>query len=230
MRTNRMKIRGIPAIVWGEESDRAFLFVHGKMSSKEDAGAFARIAQEKGYQTISFDLPAHGERAQERERCDIWNGMRDLTTVGDYVFANWKEVSLFACSLGAYFSLNAYPGYDIRKCLFQSPILDMDYLIRQMMLWFDVSEERLAREKEVETPIDTMSWAYYQYVKEHPIQQWDIPTSILFGGKDNLQSLQVVERFADRFGCALTVAKDSEHPFMGEGDAQIIEKWLRDSI
>ena len=106
----------------------------------------------------------------------------------------------------------------------------MEYLIHQMMMWFDVSEERLAREKEVDTPIDTMSWDYYQYVKAHPIQKWNIPTDILFGGKDNLQSLEVVKQFADKFQCSLTVAENSEHPFMGEGDAQIVSKWLKDNI
>ena len=60
-------------------------------------------AEEKGYQTISFDLPGHGERADENERCDIWNGVRDLAIVRDYVLANWKEISLYACSLGVYF-------------------------------------------------------------------------------------------------------------------------------
>lgn len=228
--TNKIKINNIPAIVWGEKSDKVYLCVHGKMSSKESAEIVTKIAEEKGYQTISFDLPEHGERADENVRCDIWNGMHDLSIIADYVWKNWKEVSLYACSLGAYFSLNTYSQLNIRKCLFQSPILDMEYLIHQMMMWFDVSEERLAREKEVDTPIDTMSWDYYQYVKAHPIQKWNIPTDILFGGKDNLQSLEVVKQFADKFQCSLTVAENSEHPFMGEGDAQIVSKWLKDNI
>lgn len=230
MITNKMKISNIPAIVWGEKSDKAYLFVHGKMSSKESAQGFAKIAEEKGYQTISFDLPGHGEQIDEHTRCDIWNGIRDLTAIGDYVFANWKEVSLFACSLGAYFSLHAYSAREFKKCLFQSPILDMEHLIRKMMLWFDVSEERLFREKEVDTPIDVLSWEYYQYVKAHPIQKWATPTSILFGGLDDLQSIEDMETFIGKFGARLTVAEKSEHPFMGDGDAQIVGRWLRDNI
>lgn len=228
MTIERITINNIPAIIWGEKSDKVYLFVHGKMSSKEAAETFAKITEEKGYQTISFDLPGHGERADENERCDIWNGMRDLKIVADYVFANWKEVALFACSLGAYFSLNVYETYDIKKCLFQSPILDMEYLIKQMMLWFDVPKERLERETEVDTPIDVLSWDYYQYVLAHPVQKWRIPTAILYGGKDNLQSLDVVENFVGKFGCKLTVAENSEHSFMGDGE--IVEEWLRENI
>ena len=230
MKKIRIEINHIPALVWGEKSDKVYLCVHGKMSSKESAEEVANIAEQRGYQTISFDLPEHGERKNEDKRCDIWNGIHDLTVIGDYVFANWKEVSLYACSLGAYFCLNAYHTRRIKKCLFQSPILDMEYLIKQMMVWFEVSEERLAREKEIDTPIDTMTWDYYQYVKEHPVQNWDIETYILFAGKDTLQSLEVVKDFVGNFNCVLTVSKNSEHPFMDEEDGPIVEQWLQDNL
>lgn len=230
MEGTRIEIDGIPALVWGEKSDKVYLCVHGKMSSKEAAGGIAEVAARLGCQTISFDLPGHGERKHEQARCDIWNGVRDLTVVGDYVFARWKEVSLYACSLGAYFSLHAYQGRDIRKCLFQSPIVDMEYLIGQMMKWFDISEERLEREREIDTPIDVMTWDYYQYVKAHPVQAWDADTHILFAGLDTLQSREVMADFAQRFDCGLTIAEDSDHPFMEAGDGAIVTKWLQENM
>lgn len=73
MITKKIRINNIPAIIWGEKSDKVYLFVHGKMSSKEAAEEVAKIAEQKGYQTISFDLPQHGERTEESARCDIWN-------------------------------------------------------------------------------------------------------------------------------------------------------------
>lgn len=230
MKVERIEIGSIPALVWGEASDKVFLCVHGKMGSKECVAGIAETALKKGYQTISFDLPQHGERKEEGQRCDIWNGICDLTLVGNYVFEHWKEVSLYACSLGAYFSLHAYSEKEFKQCLFQSPILDMEHLIEQMMQWFDVSEERLEREQEVDTPIDVLSWKYYQYVKEHPVCVWSIPTHILYAGKDHLQSAEVVNVFAKKFGCKVTVSKDSEHPFMEEADATIVNGWLQDSM
>jgi len=230
LKQERIEIQGIPALVWGEPSDKVYLCVHGKMSSKESAEGIARIAQAKDYQTISFDLPRHGERKDEENRCDIWNGIHDLTVVADYAFSRWREVNLFACSLGAFFSLHAYPEYLFQKCLFQSPILDMEYLIGQMMLWFGISEEQLEREQEIDTPIDVLSWKYYRYVKEHPIDMWKHPTSILFARKDNLQSRKVVNQFALKFGCRLTVAENSQHPFMEAEDIPLVENWLRENI
>ena len=82
-----IKINNIPAIIWGEKSDKVYIHVHGKMSSKEYAENFARIADKKGYQTLSFDLPEHGERENNNYRCDIWNGIYDLTEIGDYAFS-----------------------------------------------------------------------------------------------------------------------------------------------
>ncbi|HVM73130.1 MAG TPA: hypothetical protein VMT91_15305, partial [Anaerolineales bacterium] len=58
-------IGSIPAIIWGTPSSNVYIFVHGRMSQKEDAEKFATMAERKGYQTLSFDLPEHGERKSE---------------------------------------------------------------------------------------------------------------------------------------------------------------------
>jgi len=230
MRTEKVRIDGIPAVVWGEKSDRVWLCVHGKMSDKESAEGLARIAAERGWQTISFDLPQHGERRGESDRCDVWNGVRDLNLVADYAFTRWQEVNLYACSLGAYFSLQGLQERPFRKCLFQSPIVDMEHLIRKMLLWFGVTEERLAAEREIDTPIDLLRWDYFQYVLAHPVQQWTAPTHILYSGRDDLQNQDVMEGFAQRFGCHLTVAENSLHPFMEAADGPIVDGWLRAHI
>lgn len=230
MTNRKIKINNIPSIIWGKQSDKVYIHVHGKMSRKEYAEQFAQIAEKKGYQTLSFDLPEHGERSNSKYRCDIWNGMNDLSLIADYAFSKWSEVSLFACSIGAYFSLNTYANRKFSKCLFQSPMLNMEYMIRQMFKWYDVSEEQLRLEKEIPTPFDTLRWDYFQYVLEHPIKNWDIPTSILYGGKDNLQPIKIIKTFADAHHCKLTVSENSEHPFMQPEDIIIVGKWFEDNL
>ena len=230
MKTTKLYIEKIPVIIWGAKSDKAYIYVHGKMSDKESAENFAHIAESKGYQTISFDLPEHGERKNESYRCDIWNGISDLHGISSYTFANWISVSLFACSLGAYFSLQAYREIIFEKCFFLSPIVNMEYLIQNMFLWFHVTEDMLYTEREIPTPIDTLSWDYYQYVKENPATKWNSPTYILYGGKDNLQSLQVIENFAKTNHAVLTISEQSEHSFMGNEDDEVIKNWLYDNL
>jgi hypothetical protein len=230
MKNEKIIIGGIPAIIWGKHSEKAYVHVHGKFSCKEEAETFAGIAEKKGYQTISFDLPEHGERKGENYRCDIWNGMRDLSLIADFAFPKWTVVSLFACSLGAYFSLNAYQNRNFSKCLFQSPIVNMEYLIREMFIWFDVSEERLRSEGEIQTPIDPLRWDYYQYVFEHPILTWNIPTAILYGAKDRFQSAEIINAFAAAHECQLTVSETSDHPFMQPEDIKIVTEWLEKNV
>lgn len=230
MKSKKITIENIPALIWGKESDKVYIHVHGKMSCKEYAESFAEVAERKGYQTLSFDLPEHGERKNANYRCDIWNGIKDLTAIGDYAFLNWSDISLFACSLGAYFSLNTYADRKITKCLFQSPMINMEYMIRQIFQWYDVSEERLYIEKEILTPFEPLRWDYFQYVLENPIIKWEFPTSILYGGKDNLQPIEVIKDFVDAHQCKLTVSENSEHPFMQPKDIGIVSTWLEDSI
>lgn len=231
MRTQVLTIGSIPVIIWGEPSEKIYIHVHGKMSRKEYARQFAEIAEKKGYQTLSFDLPEHGERSDNHEyRCDIWSGMRDLSLIADYTFPKWKQVSLYACSLGAYFSLHTYADKPFKKCLFQSPMIDMEYMIRQMFLWNSVTEEMLCEKKEIETPNDPLRWDYFQYVLQHPINRWDIPTSILYGGKDNFQTYEIIKGFSDKYGCKLTVSEKSEHPFMAQDDFEIVAGWIEANI
>ena len=88
----------------------------------------------------------------------------------------------------------------------------------------------LCIKREILTPIDTLSWDYYQYVKKNPVARWNSPTYILYGGKDNLQSLQVIENFAKSNSVLLTISEQSEHSFMGNEDDKIIKSWICDNL
>lgn len=175
-------------------------------------------------------MPKHGERQNRNAPCDIWNGKHDLECIGKYVYDNWNNISLYACSIGAYFSLHAYKDKMFEKCLFLSPILDMNYLIQNMFLWFDVCESELKEKGEIETPIETLSWNYYQFVKNNPVKQWITPTYIMYGYRDTLQSEKVIHQFVKNFNCQLTISKDSEHSFMGDTDRNILQNWIKEYI
>ena len=50
-----------------------------------------------------------------------------------------KEINVFACSMGAYFSLLAYQNDVLEKALFLSPVVNMERIIENMMKWFNVT-------------------------------------------------------------------------------------------
>jgi alpha-beta hydrolase superfamily lysophospholipase len=227
MKKEILKCDSIPAILWGTKSDGIYIYVHGRHSGKEEAQGFAEKAIVKGYQVLSFDLPEHGERKNENYLCMVCNGVHDLRIIAKYVQKNWRDICLYANSLGAYFSLLAYNDLSFGKCLFLSPILDMKRLIENMMKWYSISEEMLREKRKIPTPMnETLYWDYYCFVKENPVNKWDVPTEILYGSKDNLTERETVESFSERFGCNLTVLEGSEHWFHSERQLNCLYKWL----
>ncbi len=233
MRKQFLHIGAIPAVLWGDPSDTLFIAVHGNLSNKEDAAIalFAEAAVAKGYQVLSFDLPAHGDRKEDAAYCSVQDAVHDLSLILQHARSLAKQIRLFACSMGAYFSLLAYREADLAQCLFLSPVVDMERIILNMLTWFEISEERLQREKEIATPIgETLSWDYYRYVKEHPIVVWDKPTAILYGAEDTLCESSLVAAFAKRFDCALTVLENGEHYFHSEEQLDFFRRWLQKEL
>jgi len=96
---------------------------------------------------LSFDLPEHGSRKEETRMCNARNCIEDLSRIMALARTVSEDSSLFGCSLGAYFSMMAYKNEPIRQALFLPPVVDMQRIIENMMLWFDVSKERLKQEK-----------------------------------------------------------------------------------
>ena len=118
----------------------------------------------------------------------------------------------------------------ISKALFISPIVNMEKLIADMMLWANVTEDELQSKKEIPTAFgETLSWEYLCYVRRHPIV-WNIPTCILYGGKDHLTSRETISEFAEKQGADLTVMEDGEHWFHTNAQMQFLDDWIRRSI
>ncbi|MGL4914360.1 MAG: alpha/beta hydrolase [Romboutsia sp.] len=233
MKKNYFKIENIPAILWGESSDNIFIAVHGNMSHKEDdtITIFAKQATKLGYQVISFDLPEHGERNKEGTLCKVQVCVKELALIFNYIKQNWSNISVFACSMGAYFSLLSYKDYFIKQTLFLSPVVNMERIIHNMMIWFDIDEVCLKDLQTVDTPIgQTLYWDYYDYVKNNPIYKWDTPTNILYGSNDNLCESDIVFKFAEKFNCNIIVMNEGEHYFHTQKQLEFFDQWLENNI
>ena len=229
MKKEFFKINNIPAVLWGDNSKNLIIAIHGNMSFKEDIPIkiLAEIALEKNYQVLSFDLPEHGERKNEKNLCKVKECVEELSYIIKYAKLHWKNISIFGNSIGAYFSLLSYKNENIEKSLFLSPVVDMEKIIENMMIWFNVTEENLKKEKIISTPIgQNLYWDYYCYVKENPIIKWNCPTYILYGEKDNLCEKNIITEFTNKFNCNLSVSKESEHWFHTENDLKILKEWI----
>ena len=234
MNIDRIKINKIPSIIWGEKSNRVFIAVHGNMSNKEDEviKIFAEEVKSRGYQLLSFDLPEHGERKDNKEYlCKVQNCIKDLKQIIEYSKKNYQEINLWACSMGTYFSLLAYKDEDIKQCIFLSPIVNMKVIIDNMMLWSNTTEEMLKEKQEIKTDFgQTLYWDFYEYVKDNPITKWNKKTSILYGNKDNLQDEKIINDFCNKFDCELSILESGEHYFHTEEQLKFYKNWIDKNI
>ena len=230
MKIKRIKINDIPSIIWGEKSNKVFIAVHGNMSNKEDEviKILAENVVSKGYQLLSFDLPEHGERKENANYlCKVQNCVKDLNSIMDYTKENYNEVNLWACSMGAYFSLLAYKNEGIKQCVFLSPVVNMKTIIDNMMLWSNTTEKELKEKQEVKTDFgQTLYWDYYKYVKDNPITNWNKKTYILYGNKDNMQNEDIIKNFSNKFNCDLSILDGGEHYFHTEEQLKFYKEWL----
>ena len=126
--------------------------------------------------------------------------------------AQYAHIVLIANSIGAYFSMNAGIAENIDRAFFISPIVNM---------------ERLKAERVIKTEFgEDLSWDYLCYVRENPIK-WDVPTAILRGSTDNLQSTETIRSFADARNASLTVLDGGEHWFHTPEQMQFLDDWIR---
>lgn len=224
----------IPAIIWGESSNKILIEVHGNLSNKEDIviSTIAKCAVQLDYQVISFDLPEHGDRHDTSYKCEPTNCISDLKAVYKYSKSIGSEISIFGCSMGAFFSLLAYKDYDINKTMFLSPIVNMERIITNMMQSFNVSEERLELEHQIELPIgQTLDWDYYSFVKDNQIPyKWDSPINILYGKNDMMCEWSILSEFVTRYNATIKIDENGEHYYHTEKHMDTINQWMNEVL
>ena len=197
---------------------RLVIYVHGKGGSAEEAKHYEPLFDESN--VIGFDYQSQNP----------WEAKSELSRFYDLHSKGYDSVILIANSIGAFLSMSALAEKNISQAMFISPIVNMEKLITDMMMWSDVTEDALQSKKEIPTEFgETLSWEYLCYVRKHPIK-WSIPTCILYGGKDHLTSRETISEFADRIGANLTVMEDGEHWFHTDVQMKALDNWISNSI
>ena len=158
-----------------------------------------------------------------------WEALNEFPTLFDELCPGYDSVDLIANSIGAFFAMHALSGKQIEKAHFISPVVDMEKLIMDMMGWANVTEDELHNKQTIPTNFgETLSWEYLCYVRANPIQ-WEVPTRILYGEKDNLTSYRTISAFADQTHASLTVMKNGEHWFHNKEQMGFLDAWISES-
>lgn len=231
MITEQIEINGRDAVVLGERSDSAFLFVHGSMGTKEDCEFPAGVICPEGHQILSVDMPWSGRAKAGADRFDPLEADRALRSAMGFARSRWKRLSLMAVSIGAWFSMAAFCRDPIDMTLFVSPIPDMAALIAKMAEAAGGGLPELESKGRLESPSgETLEWERYLHAKRFSGIEWKSPTSILFGGGDEMTTRGEIEEFAKRNGCHLAVMENGEHWFHTPEQLDFMREWIRGRI
>ena len=203
---------------WGNDMKKLVIYVHGKGGNYKECEHYINIF--KDCDVVGFDYKSDTP----------WEAKVEFSDYYDKISVGFDEVYLIVNSIGAYFSLHALNKKNIKKAFFISPVVDMEKLIINMMKWANVSEEQLKIQKEIPTNFgETLSWDYLTWVRENPVD-WHTETHILYGSEDNLQSIESIKAFADKFNATLLVMNGGEHWFHAEKQMEFLDNWLNGII
>lgn len=197
----------------------AVIYVHGKDGSSNEANHYKQFFNDN-YEVIGFDYKSKFP----------WQAKEEFQKYFDFIIPKYNEILLIGNSIGAYFSMISLSGKQIKKAMFISPIVDMENVILNMMKWENVSEEKLEAKKIINTSFgESLLWEYLSYVRRNSII-WDIPTSILYGEKDDITPLKTINNFANKINANLTIMSDGEHWFHTEEQISFLDSWFEKSI
>ena len=197
--------------------DKAVIYIHGKGGDAEEAIHYKPLFSD--CDVIGLDYTAQFP----------WEAKEEFPLLFNSIYRNYNTVEVIANSIGAYFAINALSNQQIEKAYFISPVVDMERLIADMMIWANVTEDELKEKKEIQTTFgETLSWDYLCYVRENPVT-WKIPTHILYGEKDNLTAYGTISEFAQKTNSTLSIMKNGEHWFHTEEQIRFLDDWIKQS-
>lgn len=193
---------------------KALVYIHGKGGNAEECEHYTPLFPD--CDVIGFDY-----RAQTP-----WEAQTEFPAYFNELCREYDSVSIIANSIGAYFALNSLCDIPLQKAYFISPVANMEKLICDMLSWAGVTEAELREKGTIETDFgETLSWEYLRWVREHPFS-WRIPSVILYGQRDNLQSRETICEFAERIDAALTVMENGEHWFHTPEQMAFLDNWI----
>ena len=193
---------------------KTVLYIHGKSGNASESTHYEKFFPDCKVIGLDYKTFSPWETGKE-----IHEAVVSLKT-------EFESIILIANSIGAFFCMNANLNGLIEKAYFISPVVNMEKLICDMMQWANVTEAELEQRKIIPTDFgEELSWEYLCYVRAHPLN-WKVPTSILYGEKDNLTSLENIRAFAEKQGASLTVMKGGEHWFHTEEEMKFLDEWI----
>lgn len=184
------------------------IYIHGNSGSAEQARCYEDLFE--GSQVLGFDYLS---KTAEEAQVEFPLYFRQ--------FGN-EKVCVIAESIGAYFAMISLDSSLVGRAYFISPVADMEKVILKTLSSDGYSEKDLFERKTITCQNSiVLSYDDLSFIRSITVP-WDVRTSVLYGERDNLQSIDDIrKRFDD-----ICIVKDHGHWFE---DTEEIDKWIRES-
>ena len=193
---------------------KCVIYIHGKGGSTDESEHYKPLFT--GFDVVGFDY-------QEQTP---WEAKAEFSRFFTEISAKYDKIIIVAGSIGAFFAMHTLNDKEIAEAFFISPIVNMENLITNIMTKANVTEAELRKKKTIKTEFgETLSWEYLNWVRKHPLH-WYIPTHILYGSNDNLQSLKDIEEFTAKINADVTIMQGGEHWFHTEEQMCFLDNWI----
>lgn len=196
---------------------KAMIYIHGRYETEQAAQKYKDNCQ--GYELYGFKY-SDSENAP-------WLVDEHLKELYDSLRGEYEAVGVIGNSIGAYFAMYSLSGRDVEKALFISPLFDVEGNILSIMRYYGLTEAELKARGEVKTKYGRLlSWPYLEFVRKTKLS-WKVPTYILYGENDRLNSRESIERFAAEHSAELSVMPGGEHWFHTEEQLAFLNSWMK---
>lgn len=190
------------------------LYIHGKGGNAEEVNFYINLFPD--YDVAGLDYQSQTP----------WEAVKEFQPKTEKLFQDYDKIILIANSIGAFYSMHALNCFPIEKAYLISPMVNLEKMIINMMSWAGVTEEELKEKENIDTSFgERLSYKYLTWVRNNSIK-WNIPTKILYGEKDNLQSIDIINEFAEKINAQVTVMKNGEHWFHTDEQMKFLSDWI----
>lgn len=196
------------------KADEVVIYIHGKEGNAEESEHYKKFFPHS--EVWGFDYKAENP----------WDARQEFQEKIKELSKEYGRIILIANSIGAFFSMSSGIGQYINNAYFISPIVNMERLITDMIIWTGTSESELEKKKIIHTEFgEDLSWDYLQYVRKNPFS-WNVPTEVLYGSTDHLQSIDTIKEFTAVVPAKLTIMEGGEHWFHTDEQMEFLDSWL----
>jgi len=196
----------------------AVIYIHGKGGTADESKHYEALFPDSV--VIGFDYKSNTP----------WEAKSEFYSKFVELSKEYEKITVIANSIGAFFLMNSGVEPFVNKAYLISPIVDMEKLIGNMMIWANVTEDELKEKGVISIDFgENLSWEYLEYVRNNPIC-WSVPTKVLYGEKDSFTTLETMQAFVKRIQASITVMMDGEHWFHTKEQMDFLDTWIKTSV